>query len=121
MLMAVATTAAHAHTTATCFAVVLKLYHLMLVSLNSLLELYRLLCHNSSDNSYLCPMKCHLIFFSSQLKTVSKDDCGCITAVKQQKWYYLAAQAGIKVCHFAYTLIVVVPNTSLLVHNCGKC
>jgi len=49
----------HAHTIATCFAVVPKLYHLILVSLSTLyLELY------PSDYSHLYLLKCHLIFLS---------------------------------------------------------
>jgi len=51
--------AANAHTIATCFAVVPRLCHLILVSLSTLhLELYL------ANHSHLCPLKCHLIFLS---------------------------------------------------------
>ena len=51
---------AHVHTIATCFAVVLRLYHLILVSLSTLyLVLYLVASH-----SHLCLLKCHLILLS---------------------------------------------------------
>jgi len=56
--------ATHAHTIATCFAAVPRLWHLILVSLSTLyLELYLVTSrHTSSYHSHLCPLKCHLIF-----------------------------------------------------------
>ena len=55
--------AAHAHIIATCFAVVPKLCHLILVSQpfiwNSILWLN---ATHPSDHSHLCLLKCHLIF-----------------------------------------------------------
>jgi len=59
--------AAHAHTITTCFAVVPRLCHLILVSLSTLyLGLYLVAsCHTSIlPFSHLCPLKCHLIFLS---------------------------------------------------------
>jgi len=55
----------HAHTIATCFAVISRLYHLFLVFL---LTPYLDLClflniTHPSDHSHLCSLKCHLIFF----------------------------------------------------------
>jgi len=51
---------AHALTIATCFAAVLKVCHLIRVSLSTLyLELYRVVSHHTS---HLCLLKCHLIF-----------------------------------------------------------
>jgi len=51
---------AHVHTIATCFAVVLRLYHLILVSLSTLyLVLYLV-----ANHSHLCLLKCHLILLS---------------------------------------------------------
>ena len=56
--------AAHAHTIATCFVVVSILYHLFLVFLSTpYLELLYLNITHPSDHSYLCSLKCHLIFF----------------------------------------------------------
>jgi len=66
---------AHAHTIATCFAIVSILYHLFLVF--DILALIRLLLStpylefhifylnitHPSDHSHLCSLKCHLIFF----------------------------------------------------------
>jgi len=57
----------HAHTIATCFAVVPRLCHLILVSLSTLyLELDLVAsCHtHPSNHSHLCLLKCHLIFLS---------------------------------------------------------
>jgi len=57
--------AAHAHTIATCFAVVSILYNLFLVFLSTpYLEhcLYLNITH-LSEHSHLCSLKCHLIFF----------------------------------------------------------
>ena len=51
--------AAHALTIATCFAVVPRLCHLILVSLNPLLN-----ATHPSDHSHLCPLKCHIVFLS---------------------------------------------------------
>ena len=52
--------AAHAHTIATCFAIVI------LVSLSTLyLELYLVAsCHTSIWPFHLCPLECHIIFLS---------------------------------------------------------
>jgi len=59
--------AAHAHTITTCFDVVPRLCHLIIVSLSTLyLELYLVAwCHtsNPSDHSHLCPLKYHLSHF----------------------------------------------------------
>ena len=54
--------AAHAHTIATCFAIVPRLCHLILCSLSSLyFELYRELnATHPSNHSHLCKLKCHL-------------------------------------------------------------
>jgi len=52
---------------ATCSTVVPRLYHLFLVSLstwNLQLYIYNLNTTHPSDNSHLCLLKCHLIFFS---------------------------------------------------------
>ena len=58
--------ATHAHTIATCFAVVSILYNLFLVFLSTpyleLSILYLNITH-PSDHSHLCSLKCHLIFF----------------------------------------------------------
>jgi len=55
---------AHAHTIATCFAVVSILDHLFLVFLSTpYLELFYLNIIHPSDHSHLCSLKCHLIFF----------------------------------------------------------
>ena len=54
--------AAHAHTIATCFAIVPRLCHLILVSLSTL-HLGLVVTH-PSYRSDLCPLKCHLIFLS---------------------------------------------------------
>jgi len=55
----------HAHTIATCFAVVPRLCHLILVSQpftwNSILWLN---ATRPSNHSQLCPLQCHLIFLS---------------------------------------------------------
>jgi len=63
--------AAHAHTIATCFAVVLRLCHLIQVSLSTLyLEYSSILCSlmphtiHPSNHSHLCPLKCRLILLS---------------------------------------------------------
>jgi len=57
--------ATHAHTIITCFAVVLRLCHLILVSLSTL-YITVLLFHatHPSNHSHLCPLKCCLIFLS---------------------------------------------------------
>ena len=61
--------AAHAHTIASCFAVVSILYHLFLVFLSTpYLELLYLNITHPSDHSYLCSLKCHLIFFPDRPK-----------------------------------------------------
>jgi len=52
--------ATHAHTIATCFAVVPRLCHLFLVSWNTNFY-FNIAC--LSDHSHLCPLKCHFIFF----------------------------------------------------------
>ena len=53
--------AMHAHSVATCFALVPRLCHIFLVSLTALdLELYLLHIHHF----HLCLVKCHFIFFS---------------------------------------------------------
>ena len=54
------------HTIAYCFAVVPRLYHLFLISLNSLLGTLSFTINNithPSDHSHLCSLKCHLVFF----------------------------------------------------------
>jgi len=61
--------AVHAHTIAICFAVVPKWCHLILVFLstftwNSVLQFNTT---HPSDHSYLCPLKCHLIFLSCNI------------------------------------------------------
>jgi len=57
--------ATQAHTNITCFVVVLRLCHLILFSHSTLyFELYNLNTTHLSDHSHLCPLKCHLIFFS---------------------------------------------------------
>ena len=66
----------HAHTIATCFAVVLILCHLILDSLSTLyLEFYLLASHYTaqpSNHSRLCLLKCHLIFLSYRPDLTSK-------------------------------------------------
>ena len=53
--------AAHAHTIATCFAVLPRLCHLILASFSILyLVSFSLMPH--IQHPYLCPLKCHLIF-----------------------------------------------------------
>jgi len=60
--------AAHAHTIVTCFALVPRFCYFILVSFSTLLETlsFTIMSHNThpSDHSHLCPLKCHLIFFS---------------------------------------------------------
>jgi len=58
--------AAYVHTIATCFVVVTRLYHLILVSFSTLTwsSIFKFNATHPSDHSHLCPLKCHLIFFS---------------------------------------------------------
>jgi len=60
--------AVHVHTIAACFAVVpiLLVYHLFLICLSTLylgLISFTLKITHRSDHSYVCLLKCHLIFF----------------------------------------------------------
>jgi len=57
--------ATHAHTIATCFAIVLRLCHLILFlsQLFTWNSIFYLNVTHSSDHSHLCLLKCHLIFF----------------------------------------------------------
>ena len=54
--------ATHVHTIAACFALVPRLYHLFsqLLTWNSM---FYLNITDPSDHSYLCSLKCHLVFF----------------------------------------------------------
>jgi len=83
--------AVHAHTIATCFAVVLRLCHLILVSLSTLyLELY-LVVH-----SHLCLLKCHLIFLSYEPGLSSMQHATLHTTAVQSpshyQWYILVGK-----------------------------
>jgi len=57
-------THARAHTITTCFAVVLRLCHLILVCLSTLYLEFCLVVHatHPTTHSHLCLLKCHLIF-----------------------------------------------------------
>jgi len=85
--------AAHAHTIATCSAVVLRLCHLILVSLWTLyLELY-LNATRPPNHSYLRPLKCHLIFLSYRPGLISMQHTTLHTTAVQSpsdyQWYIL--------------------------------
>jgi len=58
--------ATHANTIWACFAVVLRLCHLILVSLSTLYFEFYLVAYatHPSNHSHLCPLKCYLIFLS---------------------------------------------------------
>ena len=58
--------ATHVHTIIICFAVVPRLSSIFSLSLHSLLGplSFTFNVTNPSDHSHLCPLKCHLIFFS---------------------------------------------------------
>ena len=57
--------ATHAQIIATCFAQVLRLYHLIRQSLNSTWNsIFYLNATQPSDHCHLCLLKCHFIFFS---------------------------------------------------------
>jgi len=88
---------AYAHTITTCFAVVLRLYHLFVVFLNSLLEtlVFYLNATHPSDHSHLCLLKCHLIFFSYRPSFTSMQHTTSHTTAVQSashyQWYILIA------------------------------
>ena len=60
------------HTIAACFVVVPRLFYLILVShLRTWNSVFYLDITHSSDHLHLCPLKCHVIFFSYRLGPTS--------------------------------------------------
>jgi len=58
----------HAHTIATCFPVIRRLCHLIIVCLSTLyLELFYLNVTHPSDHSHLCLLKCPFSFLTGQV------------------------------------------------------
>jgi len=82
--------AAHIHTIATCFALIPKLYHLILVSLSLSLSL-----------SQFCLLKCHLIFSSCKPGLTSMQHTTSHTTAVQPsshyQWYILIGNAAFSV------------------------
>jgi len=77
---------AHAHTIATCFAVVPRLCHLIRVSLSTLY--LQLNDTHPSDHSHLCPLKWYLIFLSYRPGLTSmQHTTSHITAVQSLSHY----------------------------------
>ena len=109
--------ATHAHTNATCFAVVSTLCHLIY------LELY--LCRNAthpSDHSHVCPLKCHLIFFSYRPSLTSMLYTTLIYLIHKQ-WYQLPefisanSNSGLHSCISIYIHTQHADFTAAVVHQ----
>jgi len=76
---------------ATCFAAVLRLYHLILVSLSQLFTWNSIFCLNAthpSDHSHLCPLKCRLIYLSYGPGLTSMQHTTLHTTVVQSPSHY---------------------------------
>jgi len=81
----------HDHTNASCFSVVPKLRHLILISLSQLFtwnSAFYLNATRPSDHSHLCPLKCHLIFFSSRPRITSMQHATLHTTSVQSPSHY---------------------------------
>jgi len=109
---------AYAHTIATCFAVVLRLCHLNLVSLRPLyLELYLVAwCHISIWYSHLCLLKGHLIFLPYRPGLTSMQHTTSHTTAVQSsshyQWYILTGKQW-------YQLLKFIPsNSNSRLHRC---
>jgi len=82
---------AHAHTNATCFAIVPTLCHLILVSLSQPFTWNSILYLNAthpSDHSHLCLLKCHLIFLSYGPGLISMQNTTSHTTAVQSHSHY---------------------------------
>jgi len=79
--------AAHDHSIAIWFAVILKLYHLIVVSPSLFFSWNPIFSFNAThlyDHSHLCPLKCRLIFFSFlKLKTHSPE-----IGAETRRWFF---------------------------------
>jgi len=85
---------AHVYTIATCFVVVPvpRLYHLILVSLSTFTwnSIFYINATHPSDLSHLCPLKCHLIFFSHRPDLTSMQHTTlhttAVQSISQYQW-----------------------------------
>jgi len=91
--------AAHANTIATCFAVVLRLCHLILGSLSTLyLELLSCNFTPHIHLTRLCPLKCHLIFLCYRPG---------LTTMQHTTSYTTAVQSDTKDCSRSYARLTI--------------